>query len=134
MQKIHDCLTEEGIFLLHTIGSNISTTHASPFISKYIFPNGMLPSISQIGTAAENLFIMEDWHNFGVDYYKTLMSWHHNFNEGWVKIKDKYDVRFFRIWNYYLLSCAGGFKARDLQLWQIIFSKKGIKEHYDAPR
>lgn len=134
MQIVHNCLTEDGIFLLHTVGSNISTTHANPWITKYIFPNGMLPSISQIGTAAEKLFVMEDWHNFGVDYYKTLMSWHHNFNEGWSTIKGNYDIRFFRMWNYYLLSCAGSFRARDNQLWQIVFSKQGIKEHYEAPR
>ena len=134
MQVIHNCLTDEGLFLLHTIGGNVSTTHATPWISKYIFPNGMLPSIAQIGKAIEELFIMEDWHNFGVDYYKTLLAWHHNFNEGWGKIKNNYDERFFRMWSYYLLHCAGGFKARDLQLWQIIFSKKGLKERYEAPR
>ena len=84
--------------------------------------------------AAEKLFIMEDWHNFGMDYYNTLMAWHQNFNEGWSKIKDHYDERFFRMWNYYLLYCAGGFKARELQLWQIVFSKKGAIQRYDAPR
>ena len=134
MQVIHNCLIDEGLFLLHTIGGNQSTTQVNPWTSKYIFPNGMLPSISQIGRAAEKLFIMEDWHNFGLDYYKTLMSWHHNFNEGWNKIKDNYDERFFRMWNFYLLSCAGAFKARDIQLWQIVFSKKGLKERYEAPR
>jgi cyclopropane-fatty-acyl-phospholipid synthase len=94
----------------------------------------MLPSIMQIGQATEKLFIMEDWHNFGADYYNTLMAWHQNFNEGWDKIKENYDARFFRMWNYYLLYCAGGFKARELQLWQIVFSKKGAIERYDAPR
>ena len=134
MQIVHRCLAEEGLFLLHTIGGNISTTHVSPWISKYIFPNGMLPSIAQIGRSTEKLFIMEDWHNFGLDYYNTLMAWHQNFNKGWEKIKDNYDERFFRMWNYYLLSCAGGFKARDVQLWQIVFSKHGTKERYEAPR
>lgn len=134
MKVVHDCLIDNGLFLLHTIGNNVSTTHALPWISKYIFPNGMVPSIAQIGKAAENLLIMEDWHNFGLDYYNTLMAWHHNFNQGWGQIENKYDERFFRMWNYYLLYCAGGFKARSLQLWQIVFSKKGLKERYDAPR
>lgn len=134
MQIVHRCLSGEGLFLLHTIGGNTSTTQASPWISKYIFPNGMLPSIMQIGKAVEKLFVMEDWHNFGMDYYTTLMAWHQNFNEGWSEIKDNYDERFFRMWNYYLLYCAGGFKARDLQLWQIVFSKKGAIERYDSPR
>lgn len=134
MQVARNCLTEEGVFLLHCIGGNISTTHVTPWISKYIFPNGMLPSISQIGTAVEKLFVMEDWHNFGLDYYQTLMCWHQKFNEGWRILKYDYDERFFRMWNYYLLSSAGAFKARDIQLWQIVFSKKGIKERYEAPR
>ena len=134
MQIIHNCLSDEGIFLLHTIGGNVSTTHTTPWISKYIFPNSMVPSITQIGKAVEKLFIMEDWHNFGVDYYKTLMAWHHNFNEGWGQIQENYNERFFRMWNYYLLYCAGGFRARDIQLWQVVFSKKGLIERYDAPR
>ena len=107
MTTLHRCLADEGIFLLHTIGNNISTTHISPWIGKYIFPNGVLPSIAQIGKAAEELFVMEDWHNFGLDYSRTLLSWHKNFNEGWEQIKNNYDANFFRMWNYYLLSCAG---------------------------
>ena len=134
MQKVHDCLTDEGLFLLHTIGANQSTSTASPWISKYIFPNGMIPSITQIGKSLENLLIMEDWHNFGLDYYQTLMSWHHNFNAGWDTIKNNYDEHFFRQWNYYLQYCAGGFKARDLQLWQIVLSKNGLRDRYEAPR
>ncbi|CEG57742.1 cyclopropane fatty acyl phospholipid synthase [Legionella fallonii] len=134
MQIASNCLIDEGIFLLHCIGGNASTTQASPWISKYIFPNGMLPSIAQIGTAVEHLLVMEDWHNFGPDYYKTLMAWYDNFLAGWDKIKNNYDESFFRMWNYYLLSCAGTFKARDLQLWQIVFSKNGLKERYEAPR
>ena len=134
MQIIHDSLVDDGLFLLHTIGNNYSTTHSSPWISKYIFPNGMLPSIVQIGKATEKLFIMEDWHNFGPDYYKTLMAWSHNFNEGWQTIATNYDEQFYRMWNYYLQYCAGGFLARDIQLWQIVFSKHGLKERYEAPR
>ena len=134
MQVINRCLTDTGLFLLHTIGGNVSTTQTMPWISKYIFPNGMVPSISQIGKAAEKLLIMEDWHNFGLDYYKTLMAWQENFNQGFHRIKNNYDERFFRMWNYYLYYCAGGFKARDIQLWQIVFSKKGMKERYEAAR
>lgn len=134
MKIVHRCLGDDGLFLLHTIGSNESSTKATPWISKYIFPNGMTPSIMQIGKASEKLFVMEDWHNFGSDYYKTLIAWHENFNQGWNQIKSKYSERFFRMWNYYLLSCAGAFDARMLQLWQIVFSKKGVPGGYSAPR
>lgn len=126
MHAAHRNLKDDGIFLLHTIGNNVSSTYGDHWISKYIFPNGMLPSITQIGRAIENLFVMEDWHNFGADYDKTLLAWHKNFNDNWTKIASEYSESFRRMWNYYLLSCAGAFRARNIQLWQIVLSKKGI--------
>ncbi len=134
MKVINRCLTDDGIFLLHTIGNNESTVHAAPWITKYIFPNGMIPSITQIGKASEKILVMEDWHNFGPDYDKTLMAWHHNFNQNWEKIQSNYDERFFKMWNFYLLHCAGAFRARMMQLWQIVFSKNGLPGGYEAPR
>lgn len=134
MEVVNRCLVETGLFLLHTIGINSSTTYGSPWVSKYIFPNSMLPSIAQIGKATEHLFILQDWHNFGLDYYKTLMAWHEQFNQGWGQLKDHYDGRFFRMWNYFLLFSAGGFQARENQLWQIVFSKQGYKERYKTVR
>lgn len=130
MKVVHNQLSEEGIFLLHTIGGNVSSHYGDAWINKYIFPNGMLPSIAQIATSMENLFVMEDWHNFGVYYDRTLMEWHRRFNESWLEIKDQYDERFRRMWNYYLLSCAGNFRARRLQLWQVLMSKNGLKEGF----
>ena len=116
-------LKPEGLFLLHTIGGNISTTACEPWTRKYIFPNGMLPSVTQLGAAMENIFVMEDWHNFGPYYDKTLMGWHDNFVTHWDKLKHRYDDRFYRMWTYYLLSCAGMFRARAAGLWQIVMSK-----------
>jgi cyclopropane-fatty-acyl-phospholipid synthase len=133
MQTVHDNLNDDGIFLLHTIGDNI-TEVPNQWITKYIFPHGILPSIKLIGASIENLFTMEDWHNFGADYDKTLMAWHHRFSAHWNELKLHYDERFKRMWNYYLLSCAGGFRSRGMQLWQIVLSKKGIKGGYRAPR
>jgi len=134
METVSQCLKEDGLFLLHTIGSNVSTTTCqSQWMDAYIFPNGQVPSIQQVSAAFEGLFVMEDWHNFGNNYDKTLMAWHKNFNDGWESIKHKYDERFRRMWNYYLLSCAGSFRARDSQLWQIVFSKKGIVGGYVRP-
>ena len=101
---------------------------------KHIFPNGMLPSIKQIGQATEKLMLMEDFHNFGADYDKTLMAWYFNFKENWYQIKDQYDECFFRMWNYYLLSCAGAFRARKIQLWQMVFSPKGVSGVYTRDR
>lgn len=133
LQKIYDLLPEGGLFLLHTIGSPKSTKSTEAWINKYIFPNGMLPSIKQIAKVAEGLFIIEDVHNFGVDYDKTLMEWHKNFNNNWDKIKGNYDETFFRMWNYYLLCCAASFRVRNNQLWQIVLSKGGLKKGYNRP-
>lgn len=133
MQVIHRCLIDDGIFLLHTIGDNV-TEVPNEWITKYIFPHGMLPSIALIGKAIEGLFVMEDWHNFGVDYDKTLMAWQQNFERNWDTLKVNFNERFYRMWNYYLLSCAGGFRSRGMQLWQIVLSKKGLAGGYQAPR
>ena len=134
MEVVHRCLKDDGLFLLHTIGGNKSVTSVDPWMNKYIFPNGMLPSIKQLGSAIEGLFVMEDWHNFSADYDKTLIAWHKNLEENWDKIKSNYEERFHRMWDYYLLSCAGSFRARRNQLWQIVLSKKGILGGYKSIR
>jgi cyclopropane-fatty-acyl-phospholipid synthase len=134
MEVVHRCLKDNGLFLLHTIGSNVTTTFGDPWIDKYIFPNGQVPSIAQIGASAEGLFIMEDWHNFGADYDKTLMAWYNNINKNWNKLSKDPGETFHRMWKYYLLSCAGCFRARDIQLWQVVFSKNGMPQGYTSVR
>lgn len=134
MEVVRRCLKDDGLFLLHTIGGNFSDTRTDPWLNKYIFPNGMLPSIAQIGKAIEELFVMEDWHNFGADYEKTIMAWHHNFITNWEKIKHNYDARFFRMWKLYLLSCAALFRIREVQLWQVVLSKSGVPGNYTSVR
>jgi cyclopropane-fatty-acyl-phospholipid synthase len=129
------CLNDDGLFLLHTIGTNISEDMLDLWSEKYIFPNGMLPSVAQIGRAIENHFVMEDWHSFGQDYDKTLMAWYNNFDKNWEKIKEKYSDRFYRMWKYFLLSSAGSFRSRRRsQIWQIVLSKKGISSGYNSIR
>ena len=117
----------DGIFLLHTIGKNERGGTTDPWIDKYIFPNGEIPSISHISDAMDGLLVTEDLHNFGADYDKTLMAWHANFEAAWPRFADSLGERFHRRWRYYLLSCAGAFRARDLQLWQWTLSKQGIQ-------
>jgi cyclopropane-fatty-acyl-phospholipid synthase len=134
MRVARRCLKENGIFVLQTIGSNCSQKKGDPWINQYIFPNHLLPSAKQINDAIENLFVLEDWHNFGPDYDKTLMHWFQNFQNSWIDLKDKYGDRFYRMWKYYLLSCAGTFRARVNQLWQIVLSPEGVPGGYRAPR
>ncbi|WP_304040713.1 cyclopropane fatty acyl phospholipid synthase [Ignavibacterium album] len=129
------CLNEDGLFLLHTIGEVRSVKNSDAWTHKYIFPNGMLPSIAQLSKAAEGLFVIEDLHNFGADYDKTLLAWYDNFNTNWYKIKEKYGERFYRMWKYFLLSSAGAFRARNKnQLWQIVLSKNGVPGGYISVR
>jgi cyclopropane-fatty-acyl-phospholipid synthase len=128
------CLTDNGLFLLHTIGHMKSTKTLSPWTHKYIFPNGMVPSAKQLCDAFENLFVMEDWHNFGLDYDKTLMAWYDNFIRNWDKLKDQLSDRFYRMWKFYLLSSAATFRSQRSQLWQIVLSKNGFPGGYESVR
>jgi cyclopropane-fatty-acyl-phospholipid synthase len=130
METVHRTLKDDGIAFIHTIGGNKSASAADAWTSKYIFPNGMIPSIAQIGEAMESLFVMEDWHNFGPYYDKTLMAWHENFQRAWPQLRDKYGERFYRMWRFYLLGCAGSFRSRLLQLWQIVITKQGREQPY----
>jgi cyclopropane-fatty-acyl-phospholipid synthase len=124
----------DGLFLLHTIGSNKSDLSVDPWIDKYIFPNGCLPSIKQIAQTTELLFVMEDWHNIGADYDRTLMAWLERFLQAWPSLADKYSDRFERMFTYYLNACAGAFRARDIQLWQVLLSPQGVEGGIRVPR
>lgn len=132
-EVVNKCLVDNSLFLLHTIGRTKSFA-LDPWTHKYIFPNAMIPSVVQIDRAIQNLFVMEDWHNFGPDYDKTLMAWYENFVQNWDKIKNQYSERFFRMWKYYLLSSAASFRTRRNQLWQIVLSKNGVTGGYQSVR
>lgn len=128
------CLKEDGLFLLHSIGSLSSAATTDPWIEKYIFPGSMLPSVKQLAQASEGLFVMEDWHNFGKYYDDTLLAWNRNFESHWDELRHDHDERFQRMWRYYLLSSAGLFRAREAQLWQIVYSKSGVPGGYQSIR
>jgi cyclopropane-fatty-acyl-phospholipid synthase len=123
-----------GMMLHHTIGGNVDSKGPDPWLQKYIFPNGVIPSLSQISKSIEGLFVIEDVHNFGPDYDKTLMAWHKNFNKNYAKLQATYDERFKRMWNFYLLMCAAGFRQRDLQLWQIVMRRREPAPAYRGVR
>lgn len=133
-ETVSHLLKDDGLFLLHTIGSDVTVSRTDPWIDRYIFPNGKIPSAVEITQTLENLFLIEDWHNFGQDYDKTLMAWHHQFVTHWPKISEKYGDRFFRMWTYYLLGCAAFFRSRQGQLWQLVLTKKAKKQIYRSVR
>src|SRR5208337_3478161 len=130
LELVHSKLKENGLFMLHTIGNRQTRLHIDPWIDKYIFSGGVIPSIAQLAAAMEEIWVMEDWHNFGPDYDRTLLAWWNNFNTRYCTLdKQKYDQRFYRMWKLYLLMSAGAFRSRRLQLWQIVLSK-GNAEGY----
>lgn len=136
MEVTNKLLKKDGLSFIHAVGRNSSVTFVDPWIDKYIFPNGNIASVKQIASAIEgslfqeNLFVIEDLHNLGTDYDKTLMAWYENINNSWNKLN--YGKRFQRMWNYYLLTCAGAFRARELQLWQLVLSNR--KDQYRSIR
>jgi cyclopropane-fatty-acyl-phospholipid synthase len=127
--KCHELLVDDGVMLHHLISSTESQSETDPFFKRYIFPGGVIPSPGQITSAAERLFVLEDVHNFGLDYDKTLMEWFKNINAAWEQIP-QYDLRFQRMWNFYLLASAAGFRARNLHLNQYVFRKGGVLAPY----
>jgi len=133
-ETVNRLLSDDGLFLLHSIGSDVTISRTDPWIDRYIFPNGKIPSPMEVGRSIEGIFLIEDWQNFGQDYDKTLMSWHENFTKNWKRLSNKYDNRFYRMWTYYLLSCAAFFRSRQGQLWQIVLSKRTRSETYRSIR
>lgn len=127
-------LADDGLFLLHTIGGARTTRVVDPWIERYIFPNGKIPSAEEITAAVNDRLLVEDWHNFGPDYDPTLMAWWRNFEAAWPGLEDQYDRRFYRMWRFYLLSCAGFFRSRRGQLWQIVLSRKSRTAAYRSIR
>jgi cyclopropane-fatty-acyl-phospholipid synthase len=126
-------LKPDGLFLLHTIGKNQSNTPIDPWIEKNIFPNGELPSLQELTRSTEHHWVIEDVHNFGADYDRTLMAWHDRFQRVWPQLMERHSERFYRTWSYYLLSCAGTFRARSNQLWQLVLSPQGVRGGYRRP-
>lgn len=134
-ETVRRCLQPDGLFLLHTIGTNVSRHRTDPWIARYIFPNSMLPSAEQITRAYQGLFVMEDWHNFGTDYDRTLQAWRTNVEAAWEHLdRQRYDERFRRMWRFYLAGSMATFRTRHAQLWQLVLSPEGVPGGYVAPR
>ena len=132
-ERCNDLLSGDGMMLHHTIGSLESKNHTDPWFDKHIFPGGVVPSLGQISSASEHDWVIEDVQNFGPYYDRTLMAWYRNLTEAWADLP-AYDERFRRTWEYYLLSSAGSFRARALQLWQIVFTRSRRRsEVYHRP-
>ena len=125
VELAENCVAPNGIAFVHAIGGNRSWNAAAPWTHKYMFPNAALPSITQLGRAIEGNFVLEDVHNVGPDYDRTLMAWDENFRSAWPDLQTGYDDRFYRMWRYYLCMSAAGFRTRQLQLYQLVLTRTG---------
>jgi cyclopropane-fatty-acyl-phospholipid synthase len=138
LQRARQWLAPDGLFLLHTIGLHRTTATTDAWIDRHIFPNGKLPSARELTRAAEGVFLIEDWHNFGSDYDRTLMAWHERLERAWPALSaaepDRYTARHRRMWRYYLLSCAGFFRSRQGQLWQLVLAGPERPQAYRSVR
>jgi cyclopropane-fatty-acyl-phospholipid synthase len=133
-ELVRAVLPRDGLFLLHSIGGNVSRRRTDPWIARHIFPNSLLPSARQIAEACEGLMVIEDWHGFGADYDRTLQAWHANIEAAWGRLPPRYDERFRRMWRYYLSAAMASFRTRRIQLWQVLLSPDGVPGGIVVPR
>jgi cyclopropane-fatty-acyl-phospholipid synthase len=133
-EKARSVIKDDGLFMMHSISSMTTTETIEPWLEKYIFPGGVIPSMAQIGKAIDGLWAVVDVHNIGPHYDKTLCAWYDNFEKNWTRRNNPEEQRFYRMWKYYLLCCAGGFRARVLHVWQFVLSPTGVPDGYKFAR
>ncbi len=129
-KSVSSLLEGQGLFLLQSSGTYRTTYTSDPWVTKYIFPNGKFPSAADIARAVDGIMLIEDWHNSGLDYDRTLMAWAEQFERVKFQLNPRYDEKFCRMWKYYLLIFAGFFRSRQGQSWQIVFSKRTRGQGY----
>ena len=130
-QSMDNLLKENGTFLLHTIGSVDAPAAPNKFINKYIFPGGVVPSFSEIINPIQKTgLIVADSETLIRHYDKTLESWLERFLKKRSLVKDLFDERFVKMWEFYLASCAAAFKHRDL----VVFQLQIVKNFHSAHR
>jgi cyclopropane-fatty-acyl-phospholipid synthase len=133
--KVHEHLAPGGVVFIDTVGANVSLVHGNPWIDKYVFPGIVFPSIAQISRAIEGLFVIESVQNVGPSYAKTLRAWNANLQASWPRLSARHDERTRRMFEFFFLTVAGFFRARDFQNWTLILSRRGIEApKLDAPR
>jgi cyclopropane-fatty-acyl-phospholipid synthase len=125
MQLVDRLLAPGGVAFVHTIAANTPKSHIEPWMDKYIFPNAVLPTLARLASAMEGILVPEDVHNIGEHYDRTLMEWWRNFDAAWPTLRARYGDAFYRRWKYYLLACAGAFRSRSQQLFQLVMTRPG---------
>ena len=123
-------LNDQGIALIHTIGSSNPPRNPQPWITKYIFPGGYTPSLSQIARPIEDSgLIISDMEVLRMHYAHTLRNWKERFLSNKTTVLEMFDEKFFRMWEFYLASCEMAFKWGD----QVVFQLQLTKDNISAP-
>ena len=123
--RIRDLLAEDGVALVHTIGSADGPGAISPWIDKYIFPGGYIPALSEIAPAIEQSGLcITDIEVLRLHYAETLKEWRHRFMAKRAQAATLYDERFCRMWEFYLAACEAAFRHNGLVVFQIQLSRR----------
>jgi len=128
MELAARCVAPGGIIFIHTIGGQEPRAQIDPWYHKYIFPNAVIPTLGQLTSAMDELLVIEDVHNIGPDYDRTLMAWWENFDRSWPSLRARYGDAFYRMWRFYLMTSAAQFRARALNLFQIATTTLGTPQ------
>ncbi len=124
-RQLHDRLAPGGVALLHTIGRTDGPNATSPWISKYIFPGGYTPALSEILSAIEKSdLVVTDIEVLRLHYAETLKLWRQRFRKNWAKAAAIYDERFCRMWDFYLASAEMSFRHWNIVVFQIQLAKR----------
>ena len=124
-KSVAKMLTEDGVALIHTIGSNMTPRDPHPWISKYIFPGGYTPSLSEVaGPIEKSGLIISDLEVLRMHYSHTLRNWKERFMGKKEQVLEMFDEKFFRMWEFYLVGCELAFKWGDQVVFQFQLSKK----------
>ena len=123
-KKIDNLLKDDGVSLVHTIGSVNPPRDPHPWITKYIFPGGYTPSLSEVVTPVEKAgLIVSDIEVLKLHYSHTLRHWKENCIKNKIQIINMFDEKFFRMWEFYLASCESAFKWGDQVVYQFQLTK-----------
>jgi cyclopropane-fatty-acyl-phospholipid synthase len=134
MEAIYRNLTADGIHLLHFFGRPAHNVGLlDPWTDQYIFPGLTCPTLVEVLRAADGLLELQHQEQFGFHYDPTLMAWYENFVAFAKTIGLDPDDRLYRMWKYYLLSCAGAFRAGEVKLYQLVFTKRHSRIVYSYP-
>jgi cyclopropane-fatty-acyl-phospholipid synthase len=123
--KVRDLLKDDGVALIHTIGRSDGPGVTNPWISKYIFPGGYTPALSEMLPAIERAGLMvTDVEVLRMHYADTLKEWRHRFKAHWREAAELYDERFCRMWEFYLAGAEMAFRHEGLVVFQVQLAKR----------